>query len=144
MLRQIKRAQEAANGRWGLDQSPNDPQVYIATFIPPTGSVYHDGTFYANITLNGYPMYPPRVQMTTPIFHPNFLQQDGQMYVEVLYSDYKMTFTLLDLMEYIYGLFINPDLDSLSQCNSTASELYKNDSEKFKATAQEWTTKYAI
>jgi ubiquitin-protein ligase len=143
MLRQIKHAQEAAADRWGLDQSINDPQIYVATFIPPAGSVYHDGVFYANITLNGYPIYPPRVQMTTKIFHPNF-SQDGQMHVEVLYSDYNMTFTLLDLMEYIYGLFINPDPDILSQCNSTASELYKNDSEKFKAIAQEWTVKYAI
>ncbi len=143
--RDIEIANKDSNGRWDL--SYKNSSVYIATFIPPETSIYYGGIFFANITIPlGYPTYPPRVKMTTKIYHPNFSQTkeyEGGMYVDVLYSDYKITFTLAKLMEYIWNLFSRPDADSLSQCNNEASHMYKTDRVEFEQIAKEWTAKYA-
>ena len=140
---QIEQAQRASRGRWGLSLSPDNPYIYNATFIPSNNSIYHYGVFNVQITIPlGYPMYPPRVTMITKIFHPN-ISEDGRMYVELLYGDYKPTLSILDLMEYIYSLFTAPDSDDLSQCNYHASELYKRNIEQFKSIAKDWVKKYA-
>ena len=145
---QLKCAQDAANGRWSLNPSISDPQSYIVTFLPPVDSMYGNGIFLVEITVpHGYPIYPPRVKMLTKIFHPNFSQQagsEGHMYSQVLYGDYTSTFTLRDLMEYIYALFTQPDPDLLSHCNNEASRLYQDDLEQFKAVAREWSSMYAV
>ena len=136
MQYQINQALEASNDNWGVAPSLLDSNILVATFVPPQKSVYSGGIFYAYIYVSTNTIYPFRVHMTTKIFHPNFSDLDGRVYVEKV--------SLLELMEYIYMLFSVPDLGPLRQCNSIASEMYNNNREKFKLIAKEWTVKYAI
>nr|QBK87973.1 MAG: ubiquitin-conjugating enzyme E2 [Marseillevirus LCMAC202] len=147
IIHQVDQANKVADTRWSLGQSYNNPLIYIATIIPPKNSVYNGGIFFMEIHFpNGFPVYPPRLLMTTKIYHPNISQTAGyvgKIYVEILYSDWVSTMTVSKLMEYVYSVFTKPDLDPLSICNSQAGDMYQTNREEFDRTAKEWTAKYA-
>ncbi len=148
LLRQVKLAQNASEGRWTIEVSSTNPNVYTTSFIPSEGSVYAERLHFVDITFPAeFPFYAPRMCMTTKIFHPNVATKkghEGNMYVEILYSDWTPAFTVTKLLEYLHGLFSKPDLDSLSICNDKAGRLYKDDREQFNKTATEWVRLYAI
>ena len=152
LLRQIKKAQDASAERWTIDEFPKNYEtgsvMYTATFIPDDESIYADGIFFVNITFpKEYPFYPPRLRMTTQIFHPNVANakgHEGNMYIDILYDEWTPMMTITKLLEYVHGLFYKPDFDSITTCNPKAAYLYQNDREKFNAIAKEWTSKYAF
>ena len=127
---------------WTLTKGLDD--TIIGTVYPPIGTPYYGAPFFVNVVLpDGYPVYPPRVQMTSRIFHPNFTLK-GHLYIDKLYDEYTPDFTLSKVMDYILQLFSHPDMDPLSQNNLEAGTLYKEDREKFEEKARDWTLKYCL
>ncbi len=148
VINQVHQANSVSNGRWSIVKFADDALVYTATLIPPKTSLYAEGIFFLDIYFStGFPVYPPRLTMTTKMYHPNVSQtigHEGRMYVDILYSDWDHRLTVSKLMEYVYSLFSKPDLDPPSICNTPASEMYKTNREEFNRISKEWTTKYAI
>ncbi len=148
IINQVHQANSVSDGRWSIVKSCDDSLVYTLTINPPKTSLYDGGIFFLNLYFSTeFPVRPPRLVMTTKMYHPNVSQiigHVGSMYVEILYSDWKSTLTISKLMEYIYSLFSKPDLDCLSICNSQAGDMYKTNQEEFNKITKEWTAKYAI
>lgn len=127
--------------KWTLIEGA-EPNVLIGTFYPPKETPYYDGILFAHIIVpNGFPMHPPSVIMRSRIFHPNF-RETGELYINMLYEGWDGRYTLDDVMNHVWHLLIEPDMDPLSQNNIAASELYKNNRREFNKKARKWTLKY--
>ena len=141
----VKIANESANGRWDIFASL-DPAVYIVVFTPTGDTPYSGGVFFADLYYIRYPNYPPRVKMTTPIYHPNYCRQsghEGNLYSDKLYEGFNRTMNVKGLVEYIYNLFYEPDMAGLSVSNVDAANLYRNNRAEFNKRAKLWTQLYA-
>lgn len=146
--KQIAAAKAQQTNKWALEANPTDPLRYNLVIIPPKESLYHPGVFYFELTFQpGYPFYPPAIKATTKIFHPNISVDPnhfGCLCVEFLLSEWKMNVTVLKVIEYVYGMFLKPDLDYLSVANHDAEELYLNDYKQYTTIVNEWVKKYAV
>ncbi len=120
------------NGTWSVTPSIITQDTYTATFIPPVESLWNGGIFYANIKLS---THYPLIQMTTKIYHPNFSQKPEY---------FGHNGHIEDIVEYMYKLFINPDMNPSVQYNSDASKMFYKDPQNFSRIAKEWTRTYAI
>lgn len=142
----MQKANENSKGRWDVFESLDNPNTFTVIFLPTGDTPYNGGVFFAEITYLKYPLYPPRVKMATPIFHPNYCNQqghEGNMYVDKLYEGFKISMDMNELLEYMWNLFYQPSLKGDCICNPNAYNLYKNARQEYKKEAQKWTQLYA-
>jgi ubiquitin-protein ligase len=115
----------------------------------PVNSPYEDGKFKLKIKIpNDYPEEPPLIKMITKIYHPNIKDSGGcakdetNICLDVLNTNWKPTYTLLKTFDFLYSLLKCPNNnDPLS---GEVGAVFKQNHEKYLATAKEWTRKYAV
>ncbi|MFQ6124983.1 MAG: ubiquitin-conjugating enzyme E2 [Candidatus Heimdallarchaeota archaeon] len=112
-------------------------QGYI---LGPQGC-YEEGVFRIMIKIpREYPFLPPRVQMLTPIWHPN-IRDDGRVCVGLLGKDWTPANTLVEIVEVLRFLLDNPNPDD--PLNPAAAREFKHNFSKFCKKAKEFVIRYA-
>ena len=122
------------------DQSLHHMQVCRQSiFITP----FSGGKFNLILHLTAdYPLAPPKVSFTTPVFHPNVDFKTGEVCLDVLKSDWSPAWGLATVCRAIVALLASPNADSPLNCD--AGNLVRNaDMIGFNSLARMYTIEYA-
>jgi ubiquitin-conjugating enzyme E2 D/E len=125
-----------------------------ATFLAPEGSPYAGGIFFVSVAFPlDYPFQPPVVKFETPVFHPNVMARadlggkknaKGKVMLDILLDSWspetRMRFVLSAVAD-LLRKYPDPDCDGC--VNVEASQMCRDDREKFVARCAADTEKYA-
>ena len=111
----------------GIETGPLDSKNLLewrAIIMGPPDTPYQNGIFSLEILFNKtYPMVPPKVKFTSPIFHPN-IYRDGTICLDILRSKWSPVLTIQTVLLSIQSLLGDPNI--ASPANGHASRLYKH------------------
>ena len=115
-----------------------DETIWNIMIIPDSSSIYHGGKFNLEIKFySDYPFKPPRVKITTKIYHPN-VYDDGFPWLKILTDNWNPSYTVISVLESLNQLMIQP----FHSDNYNAKSYIKDDKE-YKSTVREWIELYA-
>lgn len=107
----------------------------------PDDSPYSGGVFFLNIHFPpDYPFKPPKVSFTTKIYHPN-INANGSICLDILKDQWSPALTVSKVLLSISSLLTDPNPDD--PLVPEIATIYKNDKERYNATARDWTGRYA-
>ena len=135
----------------GITAGPIDDSDFFkweASVLGPENSPYEGGTFNLNIEFHrDHPFRPPRMFITTKIFHPNLNYGSGQICccaLDFLQNSWSPDFSISRILKAFQQLLQCPNIDKICGLgNEYAGKLYKEDKDKYEIIAKEWTEKYA-
>jgi len=146
------RGQQAAI-RDAQEMGPNPPCLFFSPpmqrgplhweyrIFGPQGTPYAGGYFYLQIFYPPeYPERQPRVQFTTPIFHPN-IDSSGRIPLHLIYHDWAPRHGTRGVLSKIVGLLLRPQ--RFPPKNTFASFTFNHDHPYFVNIAVGWTRRYA-
>ena len=112
-----------------------------ATIMGPPDSPYQGGVFFLTIDLpTDYPIKPPKIAFTTPIYHPN-IDLDGSIGL-IQRSWWSPAMTISTVLHSICSLLYDPNPDD--PLVPEIARIFKADKEKYSKLAREWTRKHAM
>eukprot|EP00732_Lithocolla_globosa_P004289 Lithocolla_globosa_v1_NODE_3895_length_1556_cov_496.840107.p1 type:complete len:151 gc:universal NODE_3895_length_1556_cov_496.840107:964-1416(+) len=112
-----------------------------ATIIGPPDSPYQGGVFFLSINFpTDYPFKPPKLNFTTRIYHPN-INSNGSICLDILRDQWSPALTISKVLLSICSMLTDPNPDD--PLVPEIAHCYKNDIQRYNATAKEWTRKYA-
>jgi ubiquitin-conjugating enzyme (huntingtin interacting protein 2) len=116
----------------------------IAEITGPKDSVYENGKFKLDITINEeYPFEPPKIKFITKIWHPNISSVTGCICIDILKKDrWSPALSLFSVLISLQSLLNEPIPDD-PQDAVVAGQLI-NTPELFYKTVKEWIELYAI
>ncbi|CCA69827.1 related to UBC5-E2 ubiquitin-conjugating enzyme [Serendipita indica DSM 11827] len=127
----------------GITIHPQEDNLahWDVTITGPPSSPYKGGHFKATIDFPGnFPFKAPSLVFATKVYHPGINEQ-GEICVPILRDEWKPTISMSTVLNIVYEKLANPSPDDPYEADIAA--LLKSDEAKFKATAKEWTKKYA-
>ena len=78
----------------------------------PQGSAYEEGTFNLSfIFANNYPFKCPEIKFITPIYHPNFKKDTGEI-GDLFSKRWSPTQKVRDIIEKLASLLVSPSTES--------------------------------
>ena len=115
-----------------------------ATIKGPADSPYDGGVFSLILQCPvNYPMDPPKVIITTKVYHPN-IDSDGTICFG-LEKEWLPCITIGKILLSISGLLSAPGCsDYYPPLRSEIAHLYRTNTEEYNRIAREWTRKYAM
>lgn len=114
----------------------NNVSFLDAEIDGPTNTVYAGGVFKFTLDCADYPERIPTIVAQTPIYHPNFNEETGEVCLR-----FSKNPEIHILLYGIYDLLKNPNPED--PLNVTAGVEFKQKKEEFNAKACEYTKKYA-
>lgn len=126
-----------------VSAAPNDEDIFnwTATIIGPPETPYEGGVFTVLIKFPpDYPFKPPRIQFSTPVFHPN-INRKGEICLSTLRDKWSPALTISKVLLSICSLLNEPNPDD--PLVPEAATLYKFDREEYNKTARRWTQEHA-
>ncbi len=127
----------------GISAAPRAEKIYQwkAIICGPSDTPYEGGVFKLNIDLpNEYPCRPPKVKFLTRVFHPN-INPNGEICLDILRDKWSPALTISKVLLSITSLLVDPNPND--PLVPEIANLYKNNPDAYKATAREWTERYA-
>mmetsp|Transcript_24256 Transcript_24256/g.39845 ORF Transcript_24256/g.39845 Transcript_24256/m.39845 type:complete len:161 (-) Transcript_24256:384-866(-) len=114
---------------------------WVATIMGPSGSPYHGGVFFLDITFpSDYPFKPPKCVFRTRIYHCN-INSNGNICLDVLKDSWSPALTVSKVLLSICSLLTDPNPhDPLV---GSIAHQYLTDRPTHDRTAVEWTRRYA-
>ena len=96
-----------------------DIYQWTAKLQGPAGSPYEGGRCELKIVcLPTYPLAPPKVTFTTPVFHPNVLYKTGEICLDILKPEaWTPAWTLQSVCRAVAALLSHPEADSPLNCD---------------------------
>jgi len=114
---------------------------WIATILGPEGTPYEGGIFFLDIKFPcDYPLKPPKISFTTPVYHPN-VNREGNICVDILKGQWSPILNIRSVLLSISSLLSDPNPD-----DSLVPEigfLMKTNPEEYYKNAREWTLRHA-
>ncbi|KAM7045549.1 ubiquitin-conjugating enzyme E2 D4-like [Molossus nigricans] len=119
-----------------------DILTWQAVVIGPQGSPYEGGVFFLDIVFpSTYPLKPPQVQFSTPIYHPN-VNESGCIGLDLLTSKWAPTCTISQMLLAICAMLADPSPDDI--LDPEIANMFLEDKPKFDLQARKWTEEYAM
>lgn len=115
----------------GVSAFPGDD---ITVWAATVEGVNADGVYYGlSYSLSmvfppDYPMSPPTVKFTTPIWHPN-VDQSGNICLDILKDKWSATYTVSTLLLSLQGLLDDPNNES--PLNAQAAQQWEEKEEEY-------------
>lgn len=123
------------------DDSSSDSSSDSSTDESSNDSPYAGGTFFLDIHFPlEYPFKPPKLRFRTRIYHPN-ISADGYICLDILKEQWSPALTIAKVLLSICSLLDDPNPDD-PLVPDIARE-YRDSIERYRATAREWTLRYA-
>ncbi|CAB4381644.1 unnamed protein product [Rhizophagus irregularis] len=120
----------------------NDLFHWQATIMGPSDSPYSGGIFFLDIKFpSDYPFRPPKVRFITRIYHPN-INYNGSIYLDILTDEWSPIFFISSVLLLICSLLTYPI--PANSLDPDITNLFKNNRNRYEATAREWTRQYAM
>jgi len=115
---------------------------WTATLMGPTGTPYHGGIFYLNITFPAnYPFKPPKIHFVTKIYHPN-INSGGGICLDVLKDNWSPALTISKILISICSMLDDPNPDD--PLVPDIAKQYVDNRAAYDVTARMWTMDYAM
>eukprot|EP00754_Rhynchopus_humris_P042352 Rhum_TRINITY_DN26061_c0_g1::Rhum_TRINITY_DN26061_c0_g1_i1::g.183243::m.183243/K06689/UBE2D, UBC4, UBC5; ubiquitin-conjugating enzyme E2 D len=112
-----------------------------ATIEGPEDSPYEGGLFDLIIEFpTNYPFKPPGLKFMTKLFHPN-INNKGLICLDILKDQWSPALSISKVLLSVCSLLCDPNPND--PLEPQIASLFKQDREKFNATATAWTKKYA-
>ncbi|XP_046570114.1 ubiquitin-conjugating enzyme E2 8-like isoform X2 [Haliotis rubra] len=109
----------------------------------PAGTPYEGGIFMLDVVFPMlYPFKPPKVQFTTPVYHPN-ISRKGFLNLHVLREQWCPALTIAKVLLCVRCLLVD-GINADDPLEPDIARLYKTDRAKYEQTVREWTKKYAM
>lgn len=124
------------------ERDPENERYFKVVIDGPVDSPYQGGKFHLQLYLpEEYPMVPPICLFMTKIYHPNidFL---GKICLDILKTKWSPAIQIRSLLLSIQILLADPNTDD--PLNDKVNAHWLSDKNDAKATAREWTKKYAV
>ena len=122
----------------------NDIFHWEAVINGPEETDYKDGVFLLDIIIpTEYPYKPPTCKFKTKIWHPNIDPNSGAICISILKTkNWNPSMTINNILLSIMLLLYKPNFDD--PLNSTASDEYKDNPEKYKDKIKQWVKDYSF
>lgn len=128
-------------GKLQIFQNHDDAFSFAAVMAGPAKSPYREGIFNVSVKVpKTYPMMPPTLEFTTPIWHPNIDFETGQIELEILGRNWNPTVTLQSLLLMVFALLQDPIVDG-DVANQKAADQFKQATNEYLAFS-EYLTQY--
>jgi len=113
-----------------------------AVITPPTHTPFVGGSFTLSLTIPPeYPLVPPVVRFTTPIYHPN-VDARGRICFDLLKSGWKPSLTVGSLLTSIVVLMGDPNGEDGLDVDAT--EVFRRGGGEWERRAREHTRRFAV
>ncbi|XP_036127042.1 ubiquitin-conjugating enzyme E2 2-like [Molossus molossus] len=120
----------------------DDILTWQGVVIGPQGSPYEGGIFSLEIVFPAtYPLNPPQVQFSTPIYHPN-VSESGCIGLDLLTSQWAPTCTVSQVLLAIGALLADPSPHDI--LDPEIANVFLTDRPEFDLRARKWTEEYAM
>ncbi|PUU74124.1 ubiquitin-conjugating enzyme/RWD-like protein [Tuber borchii] len=116
----------------GISAFPTDGnlQQWTGTINGPEGTPYESLTFKLSLEFpSNYPMAPPTVLFTTPMFHPN-VDMSGRICLDILKDKWSAVYNVQSILLSLQSLLGEPN--NKSPLNGQAAELWDKDPKEYK------------
>ncbi|ORZ38048.1 ubiquitin-conjugating enzyme 2 [Catenaria anguillulae PL171] len=115
---------------------------WTGTIAGPVGTPYEGGVFGFDLDLTtDYPFKPPKVKLTTKIYHCN-IDDDGSICMGVLKADgWKPSTKIADVLLTLQNLIAEPNPDD--PLSAHKAEQYRSDRASYDKEAKRYTAQYA-
>lgn len=128
----------------GITARPREDNLrhFDVTILGPTTSPYESGHFHLELFLpSDYPLDPPRLRFTTPIYHPN-IDRLGRICLDILKDRWSPALQIRTVLLSVQALLGAPNPnDPLA---ADVAERWLKDENGAIAEARSWTQKYAV
>lgn len=136
-------AQIMSNPHPDIDIYVNDSDItfWKVVFVGPSSTPYAGGCWLAYVQFpESYPRSPPEIRMVTSIRHCN-ISNYGRICHSILDRNYVSKIGISKILEFIYGLLLNPDVTDPLDTN-LAFMYYEADGQ-YEASIMEYVKRYA-
>ncbi|KAA8904570.1 ubiquitin-conjugating enzyme/RWD-like protein [Sphaerosporella brunnea] len=116
----------------GISAFPQEGNLtrWTGTINGPEGTPYEGLTFKLSLEFpSNYPMSPPLVMFTTPMFHPN-VDMAGRICLDILKDKWSAVYNVQSILLSLQSLLGEPN--NLSPLNGQAAELWDSDPKEYK------------
>ena len=118
-------------------------QSWRAWVAGPTDTPFEGGVFELELNIGvRYPLAPPLIRVTTPLFHPNIHDRTGEVCLDILKDQWSPALTISKVLLSICSLLTDPNPDD--PLVPEIAQIFRTDRGKHDETAREWTHKYAM
>ncbi|KAK6496778.1 Ubiquitin-conjugating enzyme E2 11 [Arthrobotrys musiformis] len=117
----------------GISAFPDDPcnlLKWTATIAGPDDTYFAGKNFKLSFTFPGdYPLQPPTVIFTTPMFHPN-VDMAGRICLDILKDKWSAVYNVQSILLSLQSLLGEPN--NKSPLNGQAAQLWDEDPKEYK------------
>lgn len=122
LLRDLKKMQ--SDPQEGISATPEQDNIlkWSALIMGPEDTMFEDGIFKLTMEFSEeYPIKPPKVAFTTPMFHPN-IYGNGNICIDILQHNWSPAYDVCAILTSIQSLLTDPN--PASPANGEAARLF--------------------
>jgi ubiquitin-protein ligase len=141
IYKEYEELQKANETELGVKMVGDNIHKWKAFIKGPTGTPYDGAIFKFNIEFpTDYPLKPPKLHFTTPVWHPNFDEDSGSICLDILKSEWSPALSVHKVLISVISLLNDPNPHS--PLNGLAAQQYMSRPAEFAKAVKDWVAKH--
>lgn len=141
IYKEYEELQKANETELGVKMVGDNIHKWKAFIKGPTGTPYDGAIFKFDIEFpSDYPLKPPKLRFTTPVWHPNFDEDSGAICLDILKSEWSPALSVHKVLISVISLLNDPNPHS--PLNGLAAQQYMNRPAEFAKAVNDWVAKH--